>query len=207
MDVEIHDLLRKRWSPVGFAPVAVDDAVKRTLLEAARWAPSSFNEQPWAFVVAGREDRAGFERLLQCLVPGNQAWAGRAPVLALSIAKLRFDRTGRDNRHAFHDVGLAAATLVLQAEALGLSVHQMAGFDVERARSLLRIPEGHDPVAMMAIGYHGDPASLSEELRRRELAPRTRRPLGEIVFGGIWGEPSFGRLDSASSETPPAWPL
>lgn len=109
------------------------------------------------------------------------------PVLALSVAKLTFERNGKPNRHAQHDVGLATANLTVQAEAFGLSVHQMGGFDAARAREVLGIPDGFDPLAMIAIGYRADASELSDELRERELAPRERRNLAETVFGGEWG--------------------
>jgi nitroreductase len=186
----IHDLLARRWSPRAFSDRPVEPEKLRSLLEAARWAPSSYNEQPWAYQVATREDPVEHARLLSVLVEGNVAWAQRAPVLMLSVAKLNFDRSGKPNRHAFHDVGMASASLVFQATALGLLVHQMAGFSVEKARELYGIPEGWEPAAAFALGYQGKPDSLPERIRERELAPRTRKPLEQFVFTGRWGEVS-----------------
>jgi len=186
----IHDLLARRWSPRAFSDRPVEPEKLRSLLEAARWAPSSYNEQPWAYLVATREDPVEHARLLSVLVEGNVAWAQRAPVLMLSIAKLNFDRSGKPNRHAFHDVGMASASLVFQATALGLVVHQMAGFSVEKARELYTIPEGWEPVAAFAVGYPGKPDSLPERIREKELAPRTRKPLEQFIFTGRWGEVS-----------------
>jgi nitroreductase len=186
----IHDLIRRRWSPRAFADRPVEPEKLRSLLEAARWAPSSFNEQPWNFIVATRENGEEFERMLSCLVEGNVAWAKNAPVLMLSVAKLKFERTGKPNRHAFHDVGLAAENLVIQATALGLVVHQMAGIQVDKAREVYRIPEGYEAVAGIAVGYPGDPATLPEPLREREQAPRTRKPLESFVFTSRWGQAS-----------------
>lgn len=186
----IHDLLRRRRSPRAFADRRVEPEKLRSLLEAARWAPSSYNEQPWSFIVATKENPIEYERLLSCLVEGNIQWAQRAPVLMLSVAKLYFDRNRKGNRHAFHDVGLAIENLVIQATALGLFVHQMAGFHVEKARELFNIPDGYEPVAMMALGYLGDSETLPDQLRERELAPRTRKPLKEFVFTGYWGQTS-----------------
>lgn len=186
----IHDLLQRRWSPRAFAGRAVEPEKLRSLMEAARWAPSSFNEQPWSFIVATKEEPVEYERLLGCLVEGNMQWARNAPVLMLSLAKLHFDRNGQPNRHAFHDVGLAVENLVLQATALGLAVHQMAGFHVEKARELYGVPEGVEPVAAIAVGYPGDPESLPEPLRERERAPRNRKPLDAFVFSGSWGQVS-----------------
>ncbi len=186
----IHELLRRRWSPYVYSERGVPPEILVSLLEAARWAPSSYNEQPWAFIVATKENAAEFERLLSCLVPGNQEWARQAPVLMLSVAKLNFDRGGKPNRHAFHDVGLAAMSLVVEAMARGLYVHQMAGILPERARELYSIPEGWDVVAGIAIGYHGDSSAVSEKLRQRDAAPRSRKPLEQMVFTGQWGKPT-----------------
>ncbi len=188
--VAVHELIRERWSPRAFADRPVADEVLRSLLEAARWAPSSLNEQPWSFIVAPRGDGPAYERLLSTLAEGNARWARRAPVLILSVAKQNFDRNGNPNRHAFHDLGLAVANLVFQATALGLGVHQMAGFDAEKARGLFEIPPGHEPCAVIALGYLGTPESLPEPLRARERAPRRRKPLEEFVFRGRWGEVS-----------------
>ncbi len=184
----IHQLLADRWSPLAFSDRAVETDKLGSLLEAARWSPSSFNEQPWAFLTATKEDGDGFERLASCLVAGN-SWARRAPVLMLSVAQLKFSRNGRDNRHAFHDVGLAVGSLMVQAQALGLSLHQMGGFDVERARETLAIPEGFEPVAMIAIGYRDELGALPEAMQEREAAPRTRKEAALIHFGAAWGEP------------------
>ena len=183
----VHELLRERWSPRAFAGRGVEPGDLRSLLEAAQWAPSCFNEQPWAFVIARREDRDEFERLLACLVPGNQTWAGSAAVLMLTAAKLHFDHNGKANRHAGHDLGLAVSQLTVQATACGLAVHQMAGIDAEAARQTYRIPEGWDPMTAIAIGHPGDPEGLPEALRERELAPRRRKALTDFAFAGGWG--------------------
>ena len=159
----------------------------RSLFEAARWAPSSNNEQPWQFVMATKNTPSEYDRLFQCLKEGNKKWAHLAPVLMLSVARLNFEDEGRPNRHAFHDTGMAVFSLVVQATALGLMVHQMAGFDAEKARTDLKIPDGHEPVAMIAIGYPGDPDLLQEPYRTREFRPRERKPISEFVFDGSWG--------------------
>jgi nitroreductase len=185
----IHELLAKRWSPRIFAARAIEPEKLRSLFEAARWAPSSFNEQPWSFILATKDQPEDFDRLAACLVESN-AWARGAPVLMLSVAKLRFDRNARENRHAWHDVGQAVACMTVQATASGLQVHQMAGFDIEKARVSLEIPENHDPVAMIAVGYPSDPAALTGDQREREMAPRKRRRISEFVYGGAWGRPA-----------------
>jgi len=185
----IHDLLKRRWSPRAFGERAVEADKLRSLFEAARWAPSSNNEQPWRFIVATRDHETEWNQLLACLVEGNRKWAFRAPVLILSVASLNFEDDSKPNRHALHDTGLASENLVLQATALGLAAHQMAGFDVEKARIDLKIPAGYEPVAMIAVGYPGDPASLPDRLRERELQPRSRRPISEWTYSGQWGVP------------------
>jgi nitroreductase len=186
----LHELLDRRWSPIAFSPRPVEPEKLRSVLEAARWAPSSFNEQPWVFLVATKDDPENFARLLGCLVEGNRVWAQHAPVLMLSVAKLSFDMSGKPNRHALHDVGAASADLTLQATALGLFVHQMAGFDSEKARREFSIPEGYEPGAAIALGYLGDDAGLPEKLRARNKSARKRKPLSEFVFTGGWGNTS-----------------
>lgn len=183
--VSVLELFTRRRSVRAFSERGVEPEKLDSVLEAARWAPSCYNEQPWRFVVATKEDPDGdHDRLLGCLSEGNRRWAREAPVLMFSAAKLFFDRNGEPNRHALHDVGLAVGNLVAQATSLGLSVHQMAGFDREKVRSACGIPEGYEPVACIALGYAGDPRTLPEDLRERELAPRIRKPLCELVFRG-----------------------
>jgi nitroreductase len=186
----MHELLEKRWSPVAFSPRSVEPSKLRSVLEAARWAPSSFNEQPWVFLVSTKDDREAYERLLGCLAEGNRVWAQHAPVLMLSVAKLHFALNGKPNRHALHDVGAASAYLTMQATALGLYVHQMAGYDVERARREFSIPSGYEPAAAIALGYLGDDTVLPEKLRGRSPLTRNRKPLSEFVFSGSWGNTS-----------------
>lgn len=183
----IHDLLARRWSPRAFDERLVEAPLLQSLFEAARWAPSSNNEQPWRFIVASKDHQSDWNRLFECLAEGNRRWALRAPVLVLSVASLHFEDDGKPNRHAFHDTGLATENFVLQATAQGLVAHQMAGFDVEKARVDLQIPTGYEPVAMIAVGYPGDPALLPERLREREHRPRIRRPISEWAFLGQWG--------------------
>jgi nitroreductase len=185
--VGLHDLIRNRWSPRAFAEKPVPRDVLRSLFEAARWAPSSNNEQPWAYLVAAKDDPENFAKMVGVLVEFNANWASHAPVLALSVAHLKTQREGKPNRVAVHDVGSATAQLTFEANARGLQVHQMAGFDAEKARQAFAIPADWEPVAAMAIGYPGNPESLPEKLRERELAPRMRKPLGEFVMTGNWG--------------------
>jgi nitroreductase len=186
----VEDLISKRWSPLAFAERLVEPEKLRSVLEAARWAASSYNEQPWSFIIATRDNQAEFELLLSCLAEGNQVWAKNAPVLMLSVAKLHFERNGVENRHAFHDVGAAAAQLALQATSLGLFIHQMAGFDVAKATEVYNIPQGYQPVAAIALGYLGDPQSLTEKYQQREQSPRHRKTIESFVFSGSWNQTS-----------------
>ncbi len=190
----IAPLLASRWSPRAFDPGrAIGAGEIVALLEAARWAPSCFGAQPWSFVVCDRgADSAAWERLHGCLAPGNQAWAGLAPLLILAVGRKDFAHNGKPNRHHLYDTGAASMSLVLQAEALGLRAHQMGGFDPERAREAFGVPDGHDCIAVIAVGHQADPDVLPDPgLRERERAPRGRDPLGERFFAGGWGVP-FG---------------
>ena len=188
-DHPIHPLLQARWSPRAFADRPVEPEKILALLEAARWAPSGSNGQPWHFIVGVRGQSATHDKLAAALKEGNLPWAAQAPVLMLTVAKTTTS-SGRPHTHAFHDVGLAVASLTFQAMALDLYVHPMGGFYPEKARELFAIPDGFDPVTMLAIGYLGEAGSLDERNRERELAPRTRRPLAEFVFEEEWGQPA-----------------
>jgi nitroreductase len=186
-DFPVHELIRGRWSPRAFAEKPVPQDVLRSIFEAARWAPSSNNEQPWAYIVATKDDQENFDKMLSVLVEFNAQWARSAPVLALAVAKLTFGKNNSPNRNAQYDTGAASALLSVEATARGLAVHQMAGFDAEKARQVFAIPPGWEPIAALAIGYPGDPASLPSPLKDRELAPRTRKPIAEFVMAGQWG--------------------
>jgi nitroreductase len=189
-DYPVHEFIARRWSPYAFDDRPVSQSDLRSLFEAVRWAPSSYNEQPWSYIVATKEDPEPFERLLSCLVEGNQAWAKRAPVLALGVVSLKFVRNGQDNRAAIHDLGLAAGNLVFEATARDLAVHQMIGILPDKAREMYGIPQGHEAWTGLAIGYRGDAASLPGALQQRDSAARRRKKLSEFVFTGHWGNPS-----------------
>jgi len=184
----VHSLIADRWSMRAFADRDVEAEKVRACLEAARWAPSCYNEQPWYFIVGRRGEGEAHARLFDCLVEQNQRWAGEAPVLMISVAKPTFDSGGRTNRHAQHDVGLATMNLMLQAQALGLAAHAMAGFKRKETRETFGVPEDHEPMAAIAIGYPGEADALPEDLAEKERAPRQRRPLSAWVFGETWGE-------------------
>lgn len=185
----VHELIRRRWSPRAFSEQPVEPDKLLSLFEAARWAASASNEQPWAFLVATRQDPKNYADMLGVLVEFNRSWADRAPVLILTIAHTQFEKDRRPNRHAFYDLGQAAANLALQATAMGLMTHQMAGFDVEASRERFKMPAGWEPVSVIALGYPGDLESLPEKLRQRETAQRSRKELETFVFSGTWGHP------------------
>ncbi len=189
-DHPVHELISARWSPYAFADRPVSAADLASLFEAARWAPSSYNEQPWSFILATRDNAGEHGRLLSCLVEGNQVWAKNAPVLALGCTRLNFKRNGQPNAAAVHDLGLATANLMLEATARGLSVHAMIGIVPDRVRVVYQVPEGVQPLTALAIGYAGDPSVLPEHLRNRDDARRLREPMAALLFAGSWGTPA-----------------
>lgn len=191
-DHDIHELIRQRWSPRAFdasRPVMRDELNR--LFEAARWAPSSRNEQPWRFLVLGRDDSpAEWRKLIETLTTANQAWAAAAPVLVLAAIRPVFEDLGVVNQMSWWDAGQAVAYLTLQATSQGLSVRQMEGFDRTRAREACGIPAEFEPAVVMAIGYAGDPQGLRLDKHRvAETQPRQRRPMGDFVYGSVWGRP------------------
>lgn len=189
----IHDLLARRWSPRAFDPARdVSAEVLHRLFEAARWAASSYNEQPWRFLVARRmADPAGFAKALGCLVEPNQVWACQAPVLLLTAISTKFAKNGAANRCAAHDLGLAVGNLSVQATHEGLHVHQMGGVKLDAVKAAYNIPDDCEPFTAIAIGHPTSPSHLpTDPLRQAETAVRTRRDFNEIVFAGAWGNPS-----------------
>ncbi|PZV15504.1 MAG: nitroreductase [Pseudanabaena sp.] len=186
-DHKIHALIAQRWSPRAFDSRPVETDKLAQLFEAARWSSSCFNDQPWTFIVATKDDTVNYQKLLDCLVPANVSWAQVAPVLGLIIAQKNFKHNGKPNAWGEYDAGQAAATLVLQAAALNLVAHQMGGFDPAKAIATFSIPETARPIAAIAIGYEGETNNLPPDLQEREIAPRTRYPLSSFVFTGEWG--------------------
>jgi nitroreductase len=184
----VEDLILRRWSPRAFADKEISAKELKTLFEAARWAASSSNEQPWRFLVGRRGDET-YQKIFAALVEFNQSWARSAPVLVLSVAKKTFTDKGSPNRCALHDTGAATILLALQATANGLHAHSMAGFDPEQARASFAIPSDYEMGAVTAVGYLGDPASLPEHLLKIEMAPRQRKPLEKFVFSD-WEKPA-----------------
>lgn len=187
-DHPILDVLSKRWSPYVFDSREVSSADLCSLFEAARWAASSYNEQPWRFLLATKADAVTYEQMLSCLVEANQAWAQAAPVLAIGCYQDSFSRNGKPNGCALHDLGLAVGNLTAEATARGLVVHPMAGIVPDRVRQLFGVPAGTVPMVALAIGYAARPEQLPEKMREQELAPRSRKPLTEFVFGQAWGQ-------------------
>ena len=187
--VKIHDLMQTRWSPRAIDPdkdISPDDLT--ALLEAARWAPSCFNDQPWRFIVCVKsKDETSWKNALANLAEKNQLWAKNAPVLMLAVAMDNFNHNGKPNRWAMYDTGAASVSLCFQATALGLVVHQMGGFDADKARALFKLPAGCTPMSMIAVGYQADIDVLDDEFKEAELAERTRAPLDQRFYFGECG--------------------
>lgn len=179
-DHDIHELIKNRWSPLAIADTPLTEDDVNRLLEAARWAPSSFNEQPWRYVV-GLKGSDIHEQLAECLVEGN-SWAKEAPLLMLSISKTFFEHHHKPNKHHAHDTGAADLSIHLQATAMGLACHQMAGYDEAKARDFFFIGEEFEPMAMIVVGHPGKIADLSDDLQKRESADRSRLPLEELMW-------------------------
>jgi nitroreductase len=188
----LHAIQRRRRSPYAFSGQPIEEDLIRGLFEAARHAPSSYNEQPWRFVITRKDlDFGIFGQFVETLVESNQRWAAHASLLILAVAKLSADRTGKPNGHAFHDVGLATQNLLLAATAHGLIAHPMAGFYPEKVRELFSFPAEFAPVSVIAVGYPGDLEKLPPELRDRQTAAKPRKPLSTLIFSARWGEPAF----------------
>jgi nitroreductase len=177
----VLDIILKRWSPRSYADKPVPSADLTKIFTAAAWAASSYNEQPWRFLM-GKKGDATYAKILESLVEFNQAWARTAPVLILSAGKKIFTQNAYPNPYGLHDTGAASANLSLQATALGLHTHGMGGVDKEKARKLFEIPEEFEVGAAWALGYLGDPEALPQAYQEQEKAVRTRKGLEEFVF-------------------------
>jgi nitroreductase len=187
-ELGLHPVIAGRWSPRGFSDRTISADDLRTIFSAAIWAASSYNEQPWRFIV-GRRGDATFRKILDCLGEFNQVWASSAAALVLSLAKKTFSHSGAPNRFAMHDTGAATATLTLQAIALGIHSHGMGGFDADKARAAFNIPVDFEIGAVTALGYLGDASQLPENYQKQEIAPRSRKALQEVVFSE-WEQPA-----------------
>lgn len=177
----VIDLIKNRWSARAFSEQNLTSEQVLTLIEAASWAPSSMNEQPWRYRYALR-GTAGFEQMWQCLLPGNQPWAKNAAALLLCVAKKNFARNGNPNRHAMHDTGMANAFLMLQATSMGIYGHIMAGYDPIKLKETLSPADDEEAVCIIALGLLGEPEQLDEPFRTREITPRSRREVEEFVL-------------------------
>mgnify|MGYP006090287257 CR=1 FL=1 len=186
----VHDIIANRWSPRAYdASKPVSQAQIMSMLEAARWAPSCFGDEPWRFIVWDKnKDAAAWEKAFDCIVQGNQGWAKDAPVFVLICAGTLFEQNQKPNRWGAYDTGAAAVSLSLQATSMGLVTHQMGGFDGEKTRAAFNIPEQFEMMSMMAVGYIADVDALPEEAKERTLAPRKRKPLGELFYEGVWNQ-------------------
>ncbi|HEX8328891.1 MAG TPA: nitroreductase family protein, partial [Hymenobacter sp.] len=199
LETSVLPVLTQRRSPRAYADQPVPAEALRQVFVAASSAASCFGEQPWRYLVGTRASSPdAFDKILSSMGEFNQVWAKKAPVLAVSIAKLHFSHDDNPNAWAKYDVGQATATLAIQATELGLQVHQMAGFSPDKLRAAFNIPAGYDPVAVFTLGYPGDPATLPDGLRDKELAPRTRKPLAEFMFEGGWPGVENERYDQAT---------
>ncbi len=178
---DVLEVILNRWSPRAYSDKHVSAEVLKEVFEAARWAASSFNEQPWRFLVGRRGDET-YKKILESLVEFNQGWAKNAPVLFLSVAKKTFSHSGEANKFALHDTGAATAYIALQLTALGLHMHSMAGLDSEKARKAFNIPDDFEIGAATALGYLGDPDTLPDQLKQQDISPRQRKPQEEFVF-------------------------
>jgi nitroreductase len=198
LEYPVMPVLTQRRSPRAYTAQPVPAEALNQIFAAASSAASCYGEQPWRYLVGNRETHPeAYEKILSSMGEFNQVWAKSAPVLAVSIAKLSFSHDDNANAWARHDVGQATATLAIQATELGLQIHQMAGFSADAVRTAFNIPAGYEPVAVFTLGYPGDPSSLSDALRDKEVAARTRKPLAEFVFEGGWPTLATERYDQA----------
>jgi nitroreductase len=187
----VHDLITSRWSGRAYdSEKLLSREQIISLIEAARWAPSCFGDQPWRFVVFDKaSNKANWDKALDCLSEGNQSWAKNAPLLLLTCADSIMSKNGNPNRWGQYDTGAASENLSLQATALGLMVHQMGGFDSDKARSEFNIPEQFTPMAMISVGYQLAESDIPDEIKEREYSERARNPIEKNFFEGSWDNP------------------
>ena len=186
---QIADLIVRRWSPYAFMDKPIEKEKISQLFEAARWAPSAFNEQPWRFIAADKRDPKNFDKMLSCLVDANQAWAKNSALLLILVVSKNSSYNNEPNRWAAHDCGLALENLLLEAVDLSLAAHPMGGFSPDKVRELYDVPQDFEPLVAIAVGYHAGEETISDELKERELSERERKALSETIFAGKWGDP------------------
>jgi len=186
----VHDLLKRRWSPRAFDPNRpVTREQLKVLLEAGRWAPSCNGDEPWRYLIWDKgRDPQGWQKAYDCLNENNKKWVKNVPLLMLSCAGSAFEATGKPNRWTQHDTGAASVSMALQAVAMGLVIHQMGGWDADKARAAFAIPPEYTPMAMIAVGYQASPDILDEETKAKEMRPRGRKPVVERFYEGGWGK-------------------
>ena len=189
-NIAIHDLLKRRWSPRAFDPNRpVTREQLKVLLEAGRWAPSCNGDEPWRYLIWDKgRDPQGWQKAYDCLNENNKKWVKNVPLLMLSCAGSAFEATGKPNRWTQHDTGAASVSMALQAGAMGLVIHQMGGWDADKARAAFAIPPEYTPMAMIAVGYQASPEILDDETKAKEMRPRGRKPVAERFYEGGWGK-------------------
>jgi nitroreductase len=187
----ILEIIKERWSPYAFSSAPVEEFKIKAMFEAAGHAPSCNNEQPWMFVYSTRQDEEVFGEYLGFLADSNKVWAKDAYALVISLARTKFIHSGKPNRYAFHDTGMAVSNLLMQALALDIYIHQMGGFSVSKVKEYFKLADDVEPVAMMAVGYLGDGISLPPELLRRDEKRRSRKPVNEFTFRNYLSDPAF----------------
>jgi len=192
----ILEIIQERWSPYSFSPAPVEEYKLKAMMEAAGYAPSCNNDQPWMFVIATQQDREVFDKFLGFLAEGNRVWAKYAYALVISMARTKFLYSSMPNRFAFHDTGMAVSNMLLQALTMDVFVHQMGGFSIDKVKEHFNLNDEIEPVAMMAIGYIGDGASLTPELLKRDEKRRPRKSVNEYTFKNTLTNPAFKNTDT-----------
>ncbi len=187
-DDGLNELIAKRWSPRAFADKKIEPEKIKLLFQAASWAASAFNEQPWRYIIGNKSDPEQYDKVLKCLGEWNQGWAKSAPLIILVVVSTKWARNGKPNETCDYDCGQASASMAIQATYMGLHVHQMTGIP-EKVTETFGVPEDFKPLTAIAVGYLGSLDSLSEDLQNREKAPRTRKEPTELVFASKWGTP------------------
>lgn len=187
----VLDIIKNRWSPVSFSGGPVEEYKLKAILEAAGYAPSSMNEQPWMFIMTTKEYPGNFSDFIGFLDVSNQIWARNAYALIISFARMNFVYKNRVNKYAFHDVGLAVGNMLVQAQSMNVYAHQMGGFSPEKVKQYFSLPEGIEPVTIISLGYHGDGSELPEELKRRDNTRNVKKKILEFAFRNGITEPAF----------------
>ena len=187
----ILEIIQERWSPYAFSSAPVEEFKLKAMFEAAGYAPSCNNEQPWQFVYATQAEKEIFNDYLDFLADGNKVWAKNAYAIVISLARTKFSYNSKPNRWAFHDTGMAVSNLLMQALALDVYVHQMGGYSIEKVKEYFRLGDDMEPVAMMAVGYLGEGSNLTPELLKRDETRRSRKPVTEFVFRNSFNQMAF----------------